>query len=347
MHAPGEEKRCDKGLGDPGWRGGGRFCNVAKAGDEGGLRGDPAEPAARRDGLAEGVEADDPAGGVQRHEAGGEGFKEGVFVGPRGGGCGGGGVLKIPVRVVFDNDNVKALAKGVDSTTPRQAEGAAGRVLADGDSIHEVWTAALGAGVPVLEDVAEAAGAFGTDALGVHPDGDDADAVRDSGLDAAGVGEVLDEHVVAAFTEEGDSLGEAVGVAARQQDLWVGVRDVAAVQVVHGEVGEKRMERLEPSHVGVLERGADIDSGLRVRGGRSVLRDRDMDGRGVRVRGGGGRRLAGEGEERPQRGRAGRRERVELGGDGGHEAGRLGHGGLQRVERKVAGERETYSSSNT
>lgn len=299
MHAPGEEKGCDEGLGDAGWRGGGGFRDVAEAGDEGGLRGDPAEPAARRDGLAEGVEADDPAGGVQRYEAGSEGFKKCVFVGPRGGSGGGGGVLKIPVRVVFDDDNVKALAKGVDSTTPRQAEGAAGWVLADGDSVHEMWAAALGTGVPVLEDVAEAAGAFGTDALGVHADGDDADAIWGGGLDAVGVGEVLDEHVVAKFAKEGDSLGEAVSVAARQQDLRVGVRDAAAVQVVQGEVSEKRMERHEPGRVCVLERGVNIDSGPRARGGRRVLRDRDMAGRGVRVRGGGWL-LASEGEEGPQ-----------------------------------------------
>lgn len=215
MHAPCGEKGCYKGLRESGGREGGGFRDEAEAGDEGRLRGDPAQPAARSDGLAEGVEADDAAGGVQRDETGGEGFKECVFVRPRGRDGGGGGVLQIPVRIIFDDDDVEALAECVDGAAPCEAEGATGRVLTNGDSIQDVWTAALGAGVPVLEDVAEAAGAFGANALGVHANRDYADAVRNGGVDAVGVGEVLNEHVVAAFAEEGDGFAEAVGVAAR------------------------------------------------------------------------------------------------------------------------------------
>lgn len=84
----------------------------------------------------------------------------------------------------------------------------------------------------MLENVAEAAGAVGADTLGVHLDGDDTDAVGGGGLDAVRVGKILNKHVVAAFAEEGDGFTEAVGVAARQQDSGVAVRDAATVQVV-------------------------------------------------------------------------------------------------------------------
>lgn len=124
----------------------------------------------------------------------------------------------------------------------------------------------------MFEDVAEAAGAFGANALRVHANRDYADAVRGGSLDAVGVGEVFNEHVVAAFAEEGYCFAEAVGVAARQQGLRVGVRDAATVQVVQGEVGNKRTERWESVHGGVLQRSGDVDGSPRVHGG-GELRD--------------------------------------------------------------------------
>lgn len=187
--------------------------------------------------------------------------------------------MEVPVRIVFDDDDVEALTEGVDGATASKGEGATGRVLADGDGVHDVWTAALDARVPALEDVAEAAGAVGADTLGIHSDVDDADAVGRGSLYAVRVGEILDEHVVAAFAEEGDGFAETIGVAARQQDLGVAVRDAAAVQVVQRKVGDEGRERRQSGRIGVLQRGDDIHPGTRGHGGRGGPRDRDMGGR--------------------------------------------------------------------
>lgn len=310
-----------------------------EAGYEFWLGSDPAEAAAGRDGFAKGVEADDAAGCVQCDEAGGEGFEEWIFSRACGG-EGGGGILEVPVRVVFDDDDVETLAEGVYSAASGESEGAASWVLAHGDGVHEVWAAALDAGVPVLEDVAEATGAVRADSLGVHPDGDDADAVGGGGLDAVRVGKVLNKHVVAAFAQEVDGFTEAVGVAARQYNSGVAVRDAATVQVVQRKVGNEGCKRRQSAHAGVLERGGDIDPGSRICGRRGEFWDGDVDGRAVRVRH--RERLFGaKGEAREQWGGGDGRDRVELGGEGRDEAGGFRHGGFERVEGKVGRERET------
>lgn len=105
--------------------------------------------------------------------------------------------LKVPVRVVFDNDDIELLAELVDFLPALEGEGSACWVLSDCYSVEDVRETTLLLGVPVLENIAETPGSCGEDAFGVHCDWDDADAVGRRGLDTVRVGELLNEEVVA------------------------------------------------------------------------------------------------------------------------------------------------------
>ena len=212
------------------------------------------------------VEGGDLVGPVGVADTGGV-VGDGVVAVPEREGVGG-GVLQVPVGVVFDDYDVVVDAEGVDGAAAGEREHTAGGVLANRYRVDEVWAFAAGGG-PVLEDVEEATGALGAHAFGVDGDGDDVHAAGTGGLDGAHVGVFFDEETF--FFADGvafggpdvgegfEGFGKAVCVSAGEDDFWAVRVGDAWMHVVFGEVQEKVIERWIALCLAILQCRLQVD----------------------------------------------------------------------------------------